>query len=174
MQLSWQIDRPQISTLYNIFYLSPMSDMYTLSPYLSREADISLCPLLLRHKEVTVLWWFFSDTRGWPPFSRSHTFTYRPPKESDRERIILMSWTMSFVQPEQSWGAIKFACGLTTSWHVFWMHRLNMVIVLTTCRDKESLRRVEEQTLHWLAVVHGHHTLIPSGIKQFQCVVIRS
>lgn len=55
---------------------------------------------------------------------------------------------------------------------VCWLNMTNLQC--TTCRDKESFRGIEKQTLHWLAVIHGHYTLIHSGIKQFQCVVIRS
>lgn len=50
---------------------------------------------------------------------------------------------------------------------------LNMRIALmNTCRHKKSLGGVEEDTFHRLAVVHGYHTLICSGIKHFHRVVI--
>lgn len=47
--------------------------------YLSRDPDNNLCPELFRHKQVTVLWWFLSETSNCPPFSTSQTLTYRPP-----------------------------------------------------------------------------------------------
>lgn len=46
---------------------------------LSRDPDNNLCPELFRHKHVTVLWWFLSETSNCPPFSTSQTLTYRPP-----------------------------------------------------------------------------------------------
>lgn len=46
---------------------------------LSRDPDSNLCPELFRHKQVTVLWWFLSETSNCPPFSTSQTLTYRPP-----------------------------------------------------------------------------------------------
>jgi len=64
---------------------------------LSRDPDSSLCPELFRHKQVTVLWWFLSETSNCPPFSTSQTLTYRPPirkkhtKKLDRHTDLCLS-----------------------------------------------------------------------------------